>query len=347
MFKTISRALLLGVMICVAVIAFFQFSQNGISTPAHAQESDETTKITVGMYINDIQAIDLRNHSYGVDFYLWFRWDDPELDPVSGFELMNTFDPEAHVETTIYDEPQAQPDGSLYQIVRHQGLFSSKFPVSKYPFDTQTLLVAVEDAEEGSDTLQYVSDVDGLKLNPEIKLPGYEVGTPYLNIRNKPYPTTFGDLSEPDVSAYSRAEFIIPISRPAFSGFFKAFIPVFLIILCAAFALLLDPEHVEARIGLAITALLTLVAMQFTMLANLPDVAYLTLLDQLYLCSYLYILLVIAIIVRSTRIDNQGALQGEVDVTAKLVANGPPTAILVTGAYLLAVLILTILNLRA
>ncbi len=315
---------------------------------AGAQDAPDASieRVTVGMYINDIQAIDMRTHSYGVDFYLWFRWNNPEINPVDGFEFMNTFDPEAHVQTMIYDEPQAQPDGSLYQIIRHQGLFSSKFPVAKYPFDHQLLLVAVEDAEDGADELVYVADADGLKLNPEITLPGYNIGTPQLNIRAKPYATAFGDLSEPDVAAYSRAEFIVPISRPAVSGVFKAFIPVFLIILSAAFALLLDPAHVEARIGLAITALLTLVAMQFTMLSNLPDVAYLTLLDQLYLASYMYILVVIAIVVYGTRTDEQGAIQGQKGATAKIISDGPPVAIITTGLYLIIVTLITIINLR-
>lgn len=332
-----------AVLLCALLFAPSLDAQETIKQTA---PNDGIERVTVGMYINDIQAIDMRTHSYGMDFYLWFRWHNPDVNPVDNFELMNTFDPEAHVETKIYDEPQPQPDGSLYQIIRHQGLFSSKFPVAKYPFDSQILLVAVEDAEEGAEALQYVADADGLKLNPEIKLSGYKIGTPRLVIRDKPYATAFGDLSEPDVSAYSRADFIVPITRPAFSGVVKAYIPVFLIILCAAFALLLDPEHVEARIGLAITALLTLVAMQFTMLSSLPDVAYLTLLDQLYLVSYLYIIVVIGIIVYATRIDDQGAIKGKAGAMAKLTASGPPTAVMTTGVYLAIILLTTLINLR-
>lgn len=57
-------------------------------------------------------------------------------------------------------------------------------------------------------------------------------------------------------------------------------------VLAAALSLLLDPTHVEARVGLSLTALLTLVAMQFTMQTGLVEVAYLTLLDHIYLLSY-------------------------------------------------------------
>lgn len=315
------------------------------AAPAAAQDADGPLDVTIGLYVNDIQAVDLRTHSYGMDFYVWFRWSDMDYDPTLSFEFMNTFDPEAHVQTVLFDEPQEQPDGSLYQIVRHQGLFTTKFPVGKYPFDRQTLMISVEDSEFGAESLQFVPDSLPITLNPEIRLPGFRIAQPELVVRDKPYPTTFGDLSQPDIAAYSRAEFIIPVSRPAVAGILKTFVPVFLIILCAAFALLLDPEHVEARIGLAITALLTLVAMQFTMLSGLPEVAYLTLLDQVYLLSYLYILVVIALVVRGTRVDERGAIRGAAGATLRLIESGPPSAILVTGGYVIAILVVLLINL--
>ncbi len=293
------------------------------------------------MYVNDIQTVDLTTYSYAVDLYLWFRWKDPELDPVSQFEFMNTFDPEAHVRTVLYDKPVPQPDGTLYQIVRHQGLFSAKFPLQDYPFDKQLLTVTVEDTTMTATQLIFVPDKEPVTVNGEIRLPGYKLDRATVLIRNKPYPTAFGDLADPEIEPYSRVEFRIPISRPPISGLLKTFIPVILIILSAAFALLLDPGHVEARIGLAITALLTLVAMQFTMLSGLPEVAYLTLLDQVYLASYLYILVVIGIVVQGTRSDQMGELRGDV---VAIPSSGHGICGLVTGGYLVLVAVIVMLN---
>ncbi|MBU6301903.1 MAG: hypothetical protein KGS60_10145 [Verrucomicrobia bacterium] len=298
-------------------------------------------QVTIGMYVNDIQTVDLTTYSYAVDLYLWFRWKDPLIDPVSQFEFMNTFDPEAHVRTVLYEKPVPQPDGSLYQIVRHQGLFSAKFPLHDYPFDRQLLTVTVEDTTMTAPQLVYVPDTAPLTVNNEIRLPGYKIGKATVQIRDKPYPTAFGDLSEPEIEPYSRAEFRIPISRPPVSGLLKTFVPVILIILSAAFALLLDPGHVEARIGLAITALLTLVAMQFTMLSGLPEVAYLTLLDQVYLASYLYILVVIGIVVQGTRVDQTGELRGDV---VAVPSSGRRVCFTVTGAYLVLITVIVTLN---
>lgn len=78
-------------------------------------------------------------------------------------------------------------------------------------------------------------------------------------------------MSQPET--YSRAIVSIP-SRPVVSGVTKSLLPVFIVVVAAA-ALLLKPEHIEARVGLSITALLTLVALQFSAQAALPDVGYL------------------------------------------------------------------------
>lgn len=315
----------------------------GLWLPAMSvSQGQEPHRVTIGMYVNDIQTVDLTTYSYAVDLYLWFRWKDPDLDPVSQFEFMNTFDPEAHVRSVIYETPKEQPDGSRYQLVRYQGMFSAKFPLQDYPFDRQQLTVAVEDTEMTAKQLVYVPDEDPIVVNREIRLPGYTLGEARLDVRDKPYPTAFGDLAEPDPDPYSRAEFVVPISRPPLAGVLKAFVPVILIILSAAFALLLDPSHVEARVGLAITALLTLVAMQFTMLSGLPEVAYLTLLDQVYLASYVYILVVIGSVVTGTRTDQQGEVRGQLRINPR---GGLAVSASVTGLYLAAVGLIVWINL--
>jgi len=315
---------------------------------ANAQDADEKAEVdvvTVGTYINDIQMIDMPSHSYVVDMYVWFRWNNPDINPLETFEFMNTFDPEAHVEEAGYDEPQPQPDGSLYGYVRHQGAFSTKFHIEKYPFDSHELKVFIEDAEYSVDEVVYRADEKPLTLNPDIELPGYDIVNPSFKIEGKLYDTNFGDLNDAGASSYSRFTVVLPIVRPAFSGGVKTFLPVFLIILCAALSLLLDPVHVEARVGLSITALLTLVATQFTASSDLPQVAYLTMLDQIYIASYMYILIVVSLVVRGTRIDEQGAIQGVAGATAELAKGGPRAAIIVTAAYMAVVILILMFSL--
>lgn len=301
------------------------------SSLAAAQAAPET--VTVGIYVNDIQAVDLRANSYVLDVYVWFRWKNPQIDPAASFEFMNTFDPEAHVRTVLYETPKPQPDGSLYQLVRHQGAFSQKFPIHRFPFDEQQLLLLIEDSESSVADLVYVPDKTAATLNAAIALPGFTIGAPRLDIANSHYPTDFGDLADAGETDYSRAVLVVPISRPVSSGLLKTFVPIWLIMIAALLALFLDPEHVEARIGLAVTSLLALVAMQFTQQASLPEVAYLTLTDQAYLASFAYVILVIAIIVRATRRDQRGLLRGTVPQSRRGASSGPLYALALTLLY--------------
>ena len=76
-----------------------------------------------------------------------------------------------------------------------------------------------------------------------------------------------------------------------------------LVALTATLSLLVHPQFVEGRIGIGITALLTLVALQLTSNSSLPEVDYLILLDKLYILSYGFVVLTMAVIVRNSWVD--------------------------------------------
>jgi len=203
-------------------------------SPSIYAEPQLGQKIIVGAYVNDIHGVDMKTYAYPGDIYIWFRWKNPETDPLSTFEFMNLYDPEAHVESVGYEEPEVmETDGSFYNYLRHQGAFATKMPLAKYPFDKQVLKFIVEDAEYGDEVVEYIPDPDGVTINDELTLPGYIIGVPRMVIKAKPYPTTFGDLNNPETGAYSRVTIEVPISRPWQFGVFKLILPVLIILGCA------------------------------------------------------------------------------------------------------------------
>lgn len=259
------------------------------------------TKVIVGAYINDIQELDFKTNSYTVDLYVWFRWKPgTELEPWKTVEFMNRYAPDDHVRTDLYDKPKEMPDGTVYSIIRNQGQFSTKFRLEKYPFDTQDLVVILEDSVSGADTEIFVADEHGgVTMNPDITLPGFKVGEPAMRIASRTYPTNFGDLADPEV-AYSRVTITIPVTRPVLTMSVKTFVPIGLIVVCAALVFFVRPHYVEGRIGLGITALLTLVALQLTSGASLPDVDYLMMIDKVYLLAYMFIIIALARVVATS-----------------------------------------------
>lgn len=251
-------------------------------------------RVTVGAHINDILEVDMRTHSYRLDMYVWFRWANPSLKPWETAEFMNAFDPADHVRTPVYDAPQKMPDGSWLMVIRQQGKFSAKFPLHKFPFDRQLLSASMEDSVHDIRDVVYVADRiakgGAISVNPEISLPGYTLETPRLEIRAFPYPTSFGDLSQDKLEPYARASFSVPVVRPAAATGLKIFLPLGLVILCGLVVFFVHPSYVDGRMGVAITALLTLVALQLTTYSNLPDVNYLMLTDKIFFMAYIFVI---------------------------------------------------------
>lgn len=61
------------------------------------------------------------------------------------------------------------------------------------------------------------------------------------------------------------------VHRPTFTYAIKIILPIFLIVVCAALVFYIHPTYVEGRIGMGISALLTLVMMQLTTNSQLPE----------------------------------------------------------------------------
>ena len=293
------------------------------ATPAGPRE------VIVGVYVNDIQQLDLQTHSYVMDFYVWLRWTDPDANPSATLEYMNPYQLWGHIPTPLYEEPQDLPDGSKYMAIRYQGQFNSKLPLEKYPFDNQNLIVEFEDNSVGASTQIFVPDENPITLNPEMTLPGYLIGTPVLTVSSKPYPTNFGDTSLTELEPYSRVTFSVPVHRPWVTYSIKVILPIFLVVACAGLVFFIQPTYVEGRLGMGISALLTLVVLQLTTNSQLPEVDYLMMIDMLYFAAYLYVVLVLAQAVRTTWIAHE-------DEVASAVAQDRRAFKLTTGAYVVA-----------
>lgn len=291
-----------------------------LTCAAGAQEPEVTpattsapARVTVGVYVADIQDVDLKLHSYAADLYVWFRWRDEELpSPATTLEFVNPSELWGHVQSASYEEPVTLPSGERYQVVRYQGRFSQKLPLFSYPFDRQTLTVSFEDGQREAPYLVYEPDPKGVVVNPDLVLPGFRLGTPRLKVVEHTYPTNFGDPRHEKANVYSRVTVELPLDRPVVACTIKFLLPVLCVVLCAALMLVLKPTFVDARIGIGITALLTIVALQITTNDDLPNVDYLVLMDKIYVCAYVYVIAGLAVVVRTTRlVDTVGQQAAE------------------------------------
>ena len=112
----------------------------------------------------------------------------------------------------------------------------------------------------------------------------------------------------------------VPVTRPIVAMSIKTFVPISLIVVCAGLVFFVRPRYVEGRIGLGITALLTLVALQLASGSSLPDVDYLMMLDKIYLLAYLFIIIALARVVATSWHGNDDSAEKAISRTDRIWA---------------------------
>lgn len=291
-------------LVAIAVLA------PALAVPARANADEPAPdKVTVGFFINDIQDLDLATDSFTADFYMWLRWRGSEINPPESLESMNS---NAWQNTTssstggvsgkpLYDKPRDMPDGSKYMALRYQGVFSRRMNLEKFPFDTQNLALIFEDSISDIRQLQFVPDKEPIAIGRAVTLPGYAIGTPTLKIVEHEYATDFGDLTAPKNQKYSRIIVTVPLKRDVLPYLFKIVLPIFIVILITSLIYLLPNRLEDSRTGIGITAMLTIVALQWTTDSSLPSVDYLMMLDLVYIISLVYIFVAMGYTVIASR----------------------------------------------
>jgi hypothetical protein len=104
----------------------------------------------------------------------------------------------------------------------------------------------------------------------------------------------------------------VPVHRPTLTYAIKIILPIFLVAACAALVFYIHPSFVEGRIGMGITALLTLVALQLTTNSQLPEVDYLMMIDMLYFAAYVFVIASLAQVVRTSWAAHRGEDKGAI-----------------------------------
>ncbi len=228
--------------------------------------------------LTDIENINTKAETFDAEFYLWLKWKEGRSG--KNIEYMNVID----YKNIFYDE---WADSLQRVSAKVRGTFKSRFDVKKYPFDKQILKIRISDYDWNFDSLMYEVETSKVGISKdifngewEIKLIGATASKEYI--------------SEDYFSVF---EYAIEIQRKSFSVFIKIIIPLFIIMAIAFLNLFVPRDQIEAGAGLAISTLLTIIALHFSISSQLPEVNYPTKVDILFIVSYFFNFLLIVWVV--------------------------------------------------
>ena len=265
---------------------------------ANAQEKNQPQEVQVGFYLMNLYGLDMDEHSFYADFYIWFKWRG-EIDPTN-IEFVNSIE-RWSMDNAGFDgdsTPVELKDGTKYKIYRKEGRFFHSFSLNRFPLDRHALDIQIENPEYPADSLRYVPDTNAARIRSTLHLVGWESKGCQINTSIHDYGSNFGNPEE-NAQRYSNLSFNILLARPISYFLLKMLLPLLVVMLVGIGALLLHPEHIDTRSSLPIGALLTAVFLQQSYSDALPDAGYMVLMDKIYLLSYGLISLVLLQIIRA------------------------------------------------
>jgi len=275
-------ALCLGLALAVTSSAFADIGRPDPESGA--------TPVEVMMFLSDVDAVDGANQSFEANVFIEVRWHDSRLvhDDPNGFTrpLTEVWHPrlqlfnQQQVWKTFPDVAEISPRGDAVYRQRVWGSFSQPLELRDFPFDQQIFEIQLIATDYGGDMVDLIVDPRS-GIADRFSLPDWNII--HWEVVSRPINAIPGDEKTAAVT------FSFEGTRRI--GYFigKVIVPLILIVAMSWVVFWIDPKESGSQIGVAITAMLTLIAYRFAIGSNLPMVEYMTRLDLFILGSSILI----------------------------------------------------------
>jgi hypothetical protein len=244
---------------------------------------DDPTTVYIGIEVINIRNIKVEDQSFDCEFYLNISWKGDRS--ARNFEFINA----NYIDTSHYVEARLDSllDSSGYNEIfcKVKGNFRSKMDVFNYPFDEHILSIEIGDYYFNKSELIYSVDSSSTNLQGRVELLEWEIEPEVIKFEEDNY--TYSDSVE-----FSIAKFIIAVNRRPMSFVVKILLPIVIIMSIALLVLFIRRRELGTRTALAVTALLSLIALYITISNHLPEVSYMSKVDLLFIWSYFIILVI-------------------------------------------------------
>lgn len=264
--RKLTAALFLAIVLSMSLTAISAVQ------PVSAQQTHRPQPIHIqtGIWIINVQKVDLEASSYRLDFYLWFNFDPTQINAseVGRFEFVNGQPNVRSIDST-----------DSYLEYRVTGDFIKSFDFSMYPFESHDLTIELEHSY--LDSSQLVYDIDNSsQVESTASIAGWNIG----KLQSDTVEHYYGDQT------FSRPVFTLTLSRPMTSALIKSVLPITIITAISLLAFVMAPEDFAQKMALGITTLLSATAFHLSLISGIPPTGYLTFADRMMIGVYLLFL---------------------------------------------------------
>jgi hypothetical protein len=302
--KRLQVVLLLGLLF-VSLTAF------SAVPAARAQPTSPPTSVEVGVYLVNVQSVNLQAGTYDLDFYLWFNsTGNPHY---VDYEFTNG-------QVSSLDVIQ---NTSTYQEYRVWGTFQTTFGFQQFPFDNHNLTIDIEDRTLTASQLVFTPDPSSA-YDPTAAISGWQLSGGTMQVTTHAYPG----------QVFSRAVFSVTINRFQLQSFLEDILPIALVTLIGMMVFVLPVERTFERTFLSVTTLVSAVAISVSTMSQVPSVGYLTRADEISITVFILFAYSIGVSVWLTRMVVNGDKEHAERINLKAAILVPVVVVIFLGLQL-------------
>jgi len=257
---------------------------------------DQPTQVAVAFYLNNIVAINEAEQSIVLDAYIVYRWRDAHLaDPARGEFAVpcplprdRMWIPRIQTDNLLElkklyeDVTTIDGNGLITAIIRVLAEVSETFDLREFPRDSHVVTLALWPMLSNESELLFTPLKSLTGQAETFSVSGWDVGEGEARILSQRREHLGG-------GQFSRFEYQFRMRRQLGFFFYRAFVPLVLIILMAWTVFLLPSPEIRSKISIGVTSILTLIAYQFALANVLPRISYLTRADHFIFGSWILV----------------------------------------------------------
>ena len=266
--------------------------------PASAGRPDPAgtpTEVAVAIFLVDLQGIEDTKQTFGADFFVTATWRDPRLTagadgtPLAGcrLPLAAVWHPKLAIindrdlKKRLEEQVTIEADGVVRYAQRFLGELRTPLDLRDFPFDRHQLAIEAATFGYPPEEVSLVVDPGTTGRLETLSAAEWSIGAAAAAVE----PLRVEQIDR----TISRVVYRLEVSRETGFYLWKVFMPLTLIVFMSWAVFWIDPSHVPPQIGVATSAVLTLIAFQFSLGYLLPRVSYLTRADRFLLGSVILV----------------------------------------------------------
>ena len=214
-----------------------------------AKLAKDAQQVEVGIYIENLRSLDMKNSEYRAGMMVWFKWKgDPELDPANNFRVYKGYENKKTVITEIHD------DDINYQLVGMDVTVSKNYHTKLFPLESHQLRLYVESTYPIQE-VHFKADKENSGFNEDLTITGFDFDRFAIGQLTYEYNSSHGNPHVEGKEMSSEVVTAFEIKRTDIGLFFKCFIALFATLIWLLISLYVCTYHHVNPLGMVSGAL--------------------------------------------------------------------------------------------